>query len=203
MCQEAQPFFFYNLDIAYLLSGGRQLWYSLIVKEGQIAFLAEEVIEMRLSDTIEHFIKEMLSQDEREIELQRNELATYFSCSPSQINYVLSTRFTPDHGYVIESRRGGGGCIRITRMRRQGGEYLRYLLEERIGSAIDEHSADILARQLAERNVISAKDAGLISAAVSPQAICIPVPMQLKDALRAGIMRNMLISIASRPQEEN
>lgn len=157
---------------------------------------------MRLSDTIENFIKEMLLQDEREIELKRNELASYFSCSPSQINYVLSTRFTPDHGYVIESRRGGGGYIRITRLRRQGGEYLRYLLDERIGTAIDEHSADILVRQLAERDVVSEEDAGLISAAVSPQAICVPVPTHLKDALRACIMRNMLISIASRPREE-
>lgn len=157
---------------------------------------------MRLSDTIEHFIKGMLTQDEREIELQRNELASYFSCSPSQINYVLSTRFTPDHGYVIESRRGGGGCIRITRLRRQGGEYLRYLLQERIGTAIDERSAGILVRQLAEKQVISANDAGLILSAVSPQAISVPIPGQVKDALRAGIMRNMLIHIASRPRKE-
>ena len=64
---------------------------------------------MRLSDTIESFIKELLSQDETEVELKRNELAEYFGCAPSQINYVLATRFTPDHGYVIESRRGGGG----------------------------------------------------------------------------------------------
>lgn len=157
---------------------------------------------MRLSDTIEHFIKEMLSQNEREIELQRNELASYFSCSPSQINYVLSTRFTPDHGYVIESRRGGGGCIRITRVVSQAGEYLRYLLEERIGNAIDEHAALILTRQLAERGVITGEDASLIMAAVSREALCIPIPAQMKDALRAGLMRAMLLSIAQRPKEE-
>lgn len=57
---------------------------------------------MRLSDTIESFIKQLLSQDETEVELKRNELAEYFGCAPSQINYVLATRFTPDHGYVIE-----------------------------------------------------------------------------------------------------
>ena len=87
---------------------------------------------MRLSDTIEEFIKMMMAQDEEEIELKRNELAEYFSCAPSQINYVLSTRFTPDHGYVIESRRGGGGCIRVIRLRRGSGDMINYLLSERI-----------------------------------------------------------------------
>ena len=64
---------------------------------------------MRLSDSIESFIKTLLSQDETEVELKRNELAEYFGCAPSQINYVLATRFTLDDGYIIESRRGGGG----------------------------------------------------------------------------------------------
>ena len=157
---------------------------------------------MRLSDTIERFIKEMLAQEEREVELQRNELAEYFSCSPSQINYVLSTRFTPEHGYVIESRRGGGGFIRITRMHRKNGEYLSYLLEERIGDAINVHSANILARQLAERGIISYNDASLLSAATSTQAFSIPVPIHLKDALRASVLRHMLLNILARPPQE-
>ena len=83
---------------------------------------------MRLSDTIEEFIKTMMAQDEQEIELKRNELAEYFSCAPSQINYVLSTRFTPDHGYIIESRRGGGGCIRVIRLRQESENLIHYLL---------------------------------------------------------------------------
>ena len=65
---------------------------------------------MRLSDTIEQFIKDMISEEpQAEVDLKRNELAAYFHCAPSQINYVLSTRFTPDHGYVTSSQRGGGG----------------------------------------------------------------------------------------------
>ena len=88
---------------------------------------------MRLSDTIEQFIKTMLTHDENEIELKRNELAEYFNCAPSQINYVLATRFTPDHGYLIQSRRGGGGYIRIFRMQQDTSEQLVYLLEERVG----------------------------------------------------------------------
>ena len=72
-----------------------------------------------LSDSIEDFIKALMEdeQDQQQaIELRRNELAEHFQCAPSQINYVLATRFTPDHGYVIESRRGGGGYIRILRL---------------------------------------------------------------------------------------
>ena len=64
---------------------------------------------MRLSDSIESFIKDMLDDGSAEVELKRNELAEYFRCAPSQINYVLATRFSPDHGYLTESRRGGGG----------------------------------------------------------------------------------------------
>ncbi len=157
---------------------------------------------MRLSDTIERFIKEMMSQDQLEVELQRNELAEYFSCSPSQINYVLSTRFTPDHGYVIESRRGGGGFIRITRLQRKNGEYLDYLLTERIGDEIDVKSAQILSQQLAESRIITPHDASLINAALSPQAFSIPIPIRLKDALRASVLKHMLLSIAMRNGKE-
>ncbi|MBO5645957.1 MAG: CtsR family transcriptional regulator, partial [Clostridia bacterium] len=70
---------------------------------------------MRISDSIADFISELLRR-EGEVELQRNLLADRFNCVPSQINYVISTRFTPEHGYVVESRRGGGGYIRITRL---------------------------------------------------------------------------------------
>ena len=91
---------------------------------------------MRLSDTIEQFIKTMLQQGQPEIELKRNELAEYFHCAPSQINYVLATRFTPDHGYVISSQRGGGGCIRIVRVCHGNGEHITYLLRERVGESL-------------------------------------------------------------------
>ena len=80
----------------------------------------------QLSDAIEPFIKELREED-TQIEVQRNELAQYFRCAPSQITYVLSTRFTPDHGYVIESRRGGGGYIRIVRLREEPGWFDRLL----------------------------------------------------------------------------
>lgn len=151
---------------------------------------------MRLSDTIEEFIKMMMAQDEEEIELKRNELAEYFSCAPSQINYVLSTRFTPDHGYVIESKRGGGGCIRVIRLRREGGELISYLLNERIGDSIDLKSAEILLRRLAEQESITRSEAGLMYAALTPQALSVPIPEALKGNMRAKILRSMLLKAA-------
>ena len=151
---------------------------------------------MRLSDAIEEFIKTMLSQEELEIELKRNELAEYFRCAPSQINYVLSTRFTPDHGYVTESRRGGGGCIRIIRLEREQGQYLQYLLDERIGDSITTKSAQILCMQLAEQGAVSEGTARLMCAALSPKALSVPIPEALKDALRAKMMRSMLTTVA-------
>lgn len=158
---------------------------------------------MRLSDTIETFIKQMLQEEQYEVELKRNELAEYFHCAPSQINYVLATRFTPDHGYVTSSQRGGGGCIRIVRVRQSSTDHLSYLLRERIGDSLDAQTAQILCAQLAERKVVSLEQAQLMAAAVSPQALSAPVPEAVKDAMRAKILKYMLLTIAqqqSRPE---
>ena len=151
---------------------------------------------MRLSDSIESFIKTLLSQEETEVELKRNELAEYFGCAPSQINYVLATRFTLDDGYVIESRRGGGGYIRIVRVVESGPQRLSYLINERIGSAITEEAAGRLIGQLAEQQIITAQEADIMRAAVSGQTMAIPVPDPMKNALRARCLKNMLTAVA-------
>ena len=156
---------------------------------------------MRLSDTIEAFIKEMLREEEQSCELKRNELAQYFHCAPSQINYVLSTRFTPDHGYVITSQRGGGGCIRIVRIRETARDHLAYLVNERIGESIDEQSAQILCAQLAENGVVSTDEALIMRSAVSRQALGLPVPEEIKNMMRSRILKSMLTVIAQRKQE--
>ena len=158
---------------------------------------------MRLSDAIERFIKDMMQQEQQaEIDLKRNELAEYFHCAPSQINYVLSTRFTPDHGYVTSSQRGGGGYIRIVRIVRSGNEQLRYLLNERIGESITPGEAQVLCGQLAERDIISGRDAQLMIAATAPAALSVPVPESVKDVMRARILRNMLLCVAQRKAKE-
>ena len=151
---------------------------------------------MRLSDSIEQFIKTMLTQDEYDVELKRNELAEYFGCAPSQINYVLSTRFTPDHGYIIESRRGGGGCIRIFRMRQDTSAQLSYMRNQRIGDSIDALTASHLIQQLQERNAVTPGEAALMNAAVSDQALSLPIAAEMKDALRAKILKRMLTEVA-------
>ena len=150
---------------------------------------------MRLSDTIEHFIKAMLQEDQMEVELKRNELAEYFHCAPSQINYVLSTRFTPDHGYMISSQRGGGGYIRIVRVCRSSTDQLTYLIRDRIGDSLDAQSAQALCVQLAENQIVSLEEAQLLSAALSPQSLSAPIPEAVKDVMRAKIFKNMLLTI--------
>ena len=151
---------------------------------------------MRLSDAIEKFIKAMLTQDEQEVELKRNELAQYFNCAPSQINYVLATRFTPDHGYIIESRRGGGGYIRIFRMEQDTSEQLIYLLHERVGDTITSLESEHLITQLHERELISQDEAAIMKAAICETCFTLPVPAALKDALRARILKSMLLEVA-------
>ena len=150
---------------------------------------------MRLSDTIESFIKAMLQEEQTEVELKRNELAEYFHCAPSQINYVLSTRFTPDHGYIISSQRGGGGYIRIVRVCRSSTDQLTYLIRERIGDSLDAQSAQALCIQLAENQIVSLEEAQLLSAALSPQSLSAPIPEAVKDIMRAKIFKNMLLTI--------
>ena len=153
---------------------------------------------MRLSDSIEQFIKELLSQESTEVELKRNELAEYFGCAPSQINYVLATRFSPDHGYLTESRRGGGGYIRIVRVVQSGSQRLMYLVNDRIGDSIGEEECLRLVSQLKEQRIVTADEASLMASAVSTRALGVPVPDALKNAMRAKMMKSMLMTIAAR-----
>ena len=156
---------------------------------------------MRLSDSIESFIKTLMTQEEPEVELKRNELAEYFGCAPSQINYVLATRFSPDHGYIIESRRGGGGYIRIVRVVQSGAQRLMYLTNERIGDASSEPEAVRLIHQLVDQGLVSLAEGEIMRSAVSAQAMSIPIPDSLKEALRARTLKTMLMTIARQNRE--
>ena len=156
---------------------------------------------MRLSDSIESFIKTLMTQEEPEVELKRNELAEYFGCAPSQINYVLATRFSPDNGYIIESRRGGGGYIRIVRVVQSGAQRLMYLTNERIGDAITEPEAVRLIHQLVEQGLISLAEGEIMRSAVSAQALSVPIPDSLKAALRARTLKTMLMTVARQNRE--
>jgi len=146
----------------------------------------------QLSDSIERFIKELMDQD-AQIDLRRNELAQHFGCAPSQINYVLATRFSVDHGYIIESRRGGGGYVRIVRMQARSDQSLLNLLLERVSNSISEEAATAIIAQLFERELVTRNEAMLMRSAVERNALALPI--SAKDVLRAAVLRNMLVRV--------
>lgn len=153
----------------------------------------------QLSDSIEQFIKELMREDAH-IDLRRNELAHHFGCAPSQINYVLATRFSVDHGYIIESRRGGGGYVRIVRMQSGGEPKLLETLLKRVGTSLSEETANAIISNLLEREMVTSGEAKLMRAAVSRNALALPV--SAKDVLRAAVFSNMLVQVFKNLEEE-
>ena len=153
----------------------------------------------QLSDSIEHFIKDLMTEDAN-VELRRNELAQHFGCAPSQINYVLATRFSVDHGYIIESRRGGGGYVRIVRMQTRGEPNFLDALLNRVGNSVDEETANAIISNLFERKMITGREAALMRSAVSRNALALPI--SAKDVLRAAVFRNMLVQVFKNLEED-
>jgi len=146
----------------------------------------------RLSDIIEAFIKELLKNTDGEIEIQRNELANYFRCAPSQINYVLSTRFTVDKGYYIESKRGGGGSIKIIRVKYQSHNNFIENIINNLGQSITQNQAYAIIDVLYENNLIDQKMMNLMKAVLNDKVLNI---VDEKDTLRCWLLKSMLISI--------
>lgn len=148
---------------------------------------------MGISDRIEAFIMELLKDEAPDewLELKRNELASVFDCVPSQINYVISTRFNPEHGYAVESRRGGGGYLRIKRISDAESPAGKVIKE--IGESIDYPTAKAYVSYLTNTGVIDEKTAVLILSAVSDNSLTVKQPE--KGRLRANILKNMLISL--------
>jgi len=146
---------------------------------------------MGVSDIIAGFINEMLRDMGGTAELQRAELANRFNCVPSQINYVISTRFSPEHGYIVESRRGGGGYIRIKRIAMDS-EILIMHTVNTIGERVDINTASALVTNLRQNDAISEKEARLIKSATGNNALR-PARPQERDTLRASILKQMLM----------
>ena len=151
----------------------------------------------RLSDIIENFIKQVINDTQGVAEIQRNELANHFNCVPSQINYVISTRFTNDRGYFVESRRGGGGFIRISRVNVTGAETGGYLMHivSAIGDKIGQQDADAFIINFVDYNIIEPREAVVMRAAVSDK-ILYRIAQPERDAIRADILKNMLTVLA-------
>ena len=151
-----------------------------------------------VSDIIEEFILSTL-EDSDEIDLSRNELAEYFGCAPSQINYVLSTRFNFDRGFVVESRRGGGGFIRLERIRDFDNDYLKHVVE-RLKNDISYKDTKYLIEDLISKNFLSNEQAKVLLLATSDKALSSPVKME--GSLRANIIRNVLINLFKEGENE-
>lgn len=147
---------------------------------------------MGISDLIASFLQESLAAAEDGVlEIQRSDLAQRFNCVPSQINYVMSTRFSPEHGYIVESRRGGNGYIRITQVRVDRQTLLMHVINS-LGDRVDLPSARAILGNLAEAGALEASVGQALLAAVGDKALA-AVPRENRDAVRADIMKQVLI----------
>ena len=149
----------------------------------------------RISDTIENFIKDMLNEErERQILIQRNELADKFSCAPSQINYVLTTRFTYEKGYIIESKRGGGGYIVIRKITYDDKAERLKLINNSIGESITYGNALSILDHLKDTKVISNKEYEIIKITFNDRTL---VSVEDKNKVRADMLKGILAVVLS------
>ncbi len=147
---------------------------------------------MRISDEVARYIMELLEQSHGEIQIKRNELANIMGCVPSQINYVITSRFTPEHGYQVESRRGGGGYIKITCIKTEKSTAIMNIINA-IGSQIDAMSAELIIESLVNRDIISIEMSQLMLSALSDRVYS-DIPVNFRGLLRASILKNMLLT---------
>ena len=147
---------------------------------------------MGISDLIAGFLQDCLDETgDGVLEVQRGELAQRFNCVPSQINYVMSTRFSPELGYIVESRRGGNGYIRITRVQVDRETLLMHVINS-LGDQVDLPSARAILGNLAEAGALAEDLARTLLAAVGDKALG-AVPRDLRDRVRADVLKNVLI----------
>ena len=150
-----------------------------------------------ISDVIEGYLKQIIEHSEREhVEIKRSEVAEKFQCVPSQINYVIKTRFTVDRGYIVESKRGGGGYIRIKRVRlHEKSDTIEEILDRIKEGAAQSMAEDVIFRLLDEE-VVSKREATLMLSAIDRQTLLLPLPK--RDEIRARILAAMLFTILYR-----
>ena len=147
---------------------------------------------MGLTDTIARFLTEMLDESPGELLVQRQELAQRFGVVPSQINYVLSSRFRPEQGYVIESRRGGGGYIRICRIKEDSETRVMHVVNS-IGDALDGTTALHHLQNMVADGLLTREQGRLVAAAVSDKTLG-SLERSTRERVRADLFKNMLVS---------
>ena len=148
---------------------------------------------MRISDSVAKYIMQLLNEADGTAEIQRNELANVLGCVPSQINYVITSRITPEQGYHVESRRGGGGYIRITRRQLSKSDVVMHIINA-VGDSLDGGTARAMTENMLQNGVIDSEAASLLQAAASDKSLSL-IPREFRDAVRASIYKNMLLVV--------
>ena len=151
---------------------------------------------MHVSDIIAGFICEMLDSEDGCATFARTQLASKFNCVPSQISYVVATRFSPEHGYLVESRRGGGGYISIRRVKQDPRQLVMHTVNA-VGDELDPRLAGAFLSNLVGAGAIEESAARLMQSAISPVALR-AAPPTMRDTLRACIFKQMLVEQLAR-----
>jgi len=146
----------------------------------------------KVSDVIEEFILSTMGSAD-DINLSRNELADFFNCAPSQINYVLTTRFNLNRGYVIQSQRGGGGYIKIVKLKNFDNHYVYKIIDEVLTKPITYKDALYILEDLTKKDFITTSQAKTISYALTDKALCNPI--KIEGTLRSNILKSFLINV--------
>ncbi|MFC4025698.1 CtsR family transcriptional regulator [Oceanobacillus longus] len=147
-----------------------------------------------ISDIIEQYLKNVLqTKGQNTIEIKRSEIADQFQCVPSQINYVINTRFTMEKGYIVESKRGGGGYIRIMRVKHEDKSDLIDEIIQMIGTAISQRSSIDVLERLLEEKLISKREAKIMLSAIDRTTLAFNLP--LRDEVRARVLAAMLSTL--------
>ena len=149
------------------------------------------------SDLIEAYLKKILASQDQ-VEIRRSEMAALFQCVPSQINYVINTRFTPQQGYQVESKRGGGGYIRIVKLRFTDQRSYLKQLKVLVGQAISQKDAQLLLQKLYEEQLITKREGNLLLATFSSQVLGL---FAEEDFLRARVMQAFLERLSYEDEE--
>jgi len=154
----------------------------------------------RLSDVIERMIRGMLEENHGLVEIARNDLANQFKCVPSQINYVISTRFTNEQGYYVESKRGGGGGIRITKIPMDSEDsYMLHILTS-MDNEFSQQKANLYLKELLNNKLISEREAILLQSALSDKAL-IEIPAETRAKVRSHMMKNVLACLLAQDRD--
>ncbi len=145
-----------------------------------------------ISDIIEQFIIATMGAEDA-LDFSRNDLAEYFRCAPSQINYVLSTRFNINRGYIVESQRGGGGYVKLLRITNFDDNYLANIISNRLNEPISYKDSVFMLEDLVNKKFLKEDEANIILYSISPKALSLPI--NFEDNLRAKILKNVFANI--------